>query len=65
MAEPCGEVKSPCIGVCALDLHDICTGCYRSAAEIAAWTTLTNEAKRAVLARADRRYRELWGEASG
>lgn len=32
--------ESPCIGVCALDDGDVCRGCGRSRAEIAAWGTL-------------------------
>lgn len=31
---------SPCIGVCTLAGGDVCSGCGRSAAEIAAWSTL-------------------------
>jgi len=65
MTDPRTDVKSPCIGVCALDARDICIGCYRSAAEIGAWTVLTNEEKRAVLERTDRRYREQWGQVPG
>jgi hypothetical protein len=65
MADPRDEVSSPCIGVCALDERDVCIGCYRSAAEIAAWSSLGNEEKRAVLARADRRYRETWRQDPG
>ena len=61
MPDPRADVKSPCIGVCALDIRDVCIGCYRSAAEIGAWSVLSNEEKRAALERADRRYREEWG----
>ena len=59
MAEP-STVKSPCVNICALDEDDICTGCYRSAAEISEWTQLPDEQKLAVIAAADRRYREAW-----
>jgi len=62
MSDSQPAVKSPCIGVCALDVHDVCIGCYRSAGEIAAWSSLDDDGKRAVLTRADRRYREAWGE---
>lgn len=32
------EVKSPCIGVCALDeSNGLCQGCYRTLDEIKAW----------------------------
>ncbi len=60
MAEP-SAVKSPCVNICALDEQDICTGCYRSAAEIADWTQLSDEQKRGVITAADGRYRASWG----
>ena len=53
--------KSPCVNICALDEQDVCTGCFRSAAEISEWTQLSDEQKQAVITAADRRYRELWG----
>ncbi|MGZ8258061.1 MAG: DUF1289 domain-containing protein [Methylotenera sp.] len=32
------EIKSPCIGVCAMDdLSGLCQGCYRTIGEIKAW----------------------------
>ncbi|MCH2486691.1 MAG: DUF1289 domain-containing protein [Erythrobacter sp.] len=40
------EVASPCIKVCRLDPDELwCTGCGRSLAEIAAWTTASEEEK--------------------
>ncbi len=42
-------VQSPCVNICALDEEDICIGCHRSAAEIAAWSSLDNDGKRQVL----------------
>ena len=54
-------VKSPCVNICALDEQDICTGCYRSATEIALWTRLSVNERREVVARADRRYQQAWG----
>ncbi len=54
-------VKSPCVNICALDDQDICVGCYRSAAEIAAWTSLTEDRRQEVVRSADERYREAWG----
>lgn len=29
---------SPCVGLCQLDEHDVCRGCFRSRAEVAAWS---------------------------
>jgi len=47
---------SPCIAVCALDEHDICMGCFRSADEITDWFMATAVQKRGILQRAhDRR----------
>ena len=44
-------VESPCVKVCVLHPQTgLCIGCYRTAAEIAAWSTMTPEARRAVMA---------------
>lgn len=51
-------VRSPCVDICALDEHDICVGCHRSAHEICYWTRLNNTERRAVLARCEQRARE-------
>lgn len=37
---------SPCIGVCALDAHGYCEGCFRTGAEIAAWRGLSDAERR-------------------
>jgi predicted Fe-S protein YdhL (DUF1289 family) len=53
---PDDGVPSPCKNVCALDWKsDLCLGCGRSRAEIAAWTTLSADDKRRVLAAAEAR----------
>jgi predicted Fe-S protein YdhL (DUF1289 family) len=45
------NVPSPCISVCVLDARGaMCTGCFRTLDEIAAWGTLDAAAKRAVVA---------------
>lgn len=42
-------VPSPCISVCRMDAAGtVCEGCWRTLAEIAAWSTLDDAAKRAV-----------------
>lgn len=43
------EPKSPCISVCVLDDNDICSGCYRSAAEITDWFMASPGQKREIL----------------
>lgn len=41
---------TPCIGVCVIDpQRQICTGCYRTLSEIAAWSSLTNDQRRAIM----------------
>lgn len=46
-----GEVQSPCINVCKMNPDTrLCEGCLRTLDEIAAWSGLSNEEKRAVLA---------------
>ncbi|MDE2094344.1 MAG: DUF1289 domain-containing protein [Burkholderiales bacterium] len=50
MADPV-ELASPCTGVCRMDERSgLCVGCARTLAEIAAWSTLSNEDKRHVCA---------------
>ena len=45
-------VPSPCVSVCVLDPQgtNVCIGCGRTLAEVAAWSELTNAQKRAVVA---------------
>lgn len=42
---------SPCIKVCQLDLEQRCRGCARTLQEIAKWSTMTLDERRAVNAR--------------
>lgn len=49
------EPKSPCISVCALNMEDVCIGCYRSTREITDWFMASPEEKREILARARER----------
>ncbi len=45
------EPQSPCKGLCILHAQEkICIGCLRSGDEIAAWSTMSPEARRALLA---------------
>lgn len=44
-------VASPCTSVCTLDpARGYCVGCLRTLDEIAAWSTLDDDAKRAIVA---------------
>ncbi len=47
-----GPAASPCTGVCQLDGRtQTCIGCGRTIAEIAAWATLTESERRAIVER--------------
>lgn len=50
---------SPCRGVCTTTYDEVCRACGRHYLEVAFWTTMTEEEKRAVWDRiqADPRYR--------
>ena len=47
---PAGSpVPSPCISICVMDpVRGLCTGCQRTLDEIAVWSILDDEEKRAV-----------------
>lgn len=55
-------VKSPCIGVCALDEQNLCTGCQRSGQEITLWGRMNDAQRREVLLLCEARARAqgLW-----
>ena len=45
------EVESPCIKVCVIHQESrLCTGCLRTIDEITAWSRMTPEARRTVMA---------------
>ncbi len=45
------EVESPCIKICVIHPEArLCTGCLRSIDEITAWSKMTPEARRSVMA---------------
>jgi len=46
------DVSSPCVSICALDASgQRCLGCGRTIEEIGAWLTMSEAARRAVMAR--------------
>lgn len=46
---PASPVRSPCIDVCRMDsATGLCAGCWRTLDEIATWSALDDDAKRAV-----------------
>jgi predicted Fe-S protein YdhL (DUF1289 family) len=45
------EVESPCVKICVVDpATRLCLGCHRTIEEIAGWSAMTPEARRAVMA---------------
>ncbi len=54
-----GGVPSPCRSLCRLNEDDLCTGCGRSRDDIGRWTSMTDDERRACVARAARQ-RQLW-----
>jgi|TARA_B110000977_G_C10814525_1_gene391652 uncharacterized protein len=53
------KVESPCIGVCVLDINDVCEGCYRKADEIGRWSILSEETKQDVIEASWQRAKDL------
>jgi predicted Fe-S protein YdhL (DUF1289 family) len=45
------EIESPCVKICVVDpTTGFCVGCYRTLDEIAAWSAMSPEARREVIA---------------
>ncbi len=42
-------VVSPCIGVCVLNMEDVCEGCFRTVEEIGQWGELSQVEQRDVV----------------
>lgn len=54
------EVESPCVKLCTIHPQErICVGCLRSLDEIAAWSRMSPEARRAVMAELPQRAPRL------
>ncbi|MCP5161799.1 MAG: DUF1289 domain-containing protein [Hahellaceae bacterium] len=58
--DPEGVVRSPCVGICALNEDDLCIGCFRTGMEICRWGDMSNEEKRAVLRNVSERERAAY-----
>lgn len=48
-------VDSPCVKICELDRNDVCVGCGRTRAEIAAWMSMSELQKAKVVELAEKR----------
>jgi predicted Fe-S protein YdhL (DUF1289 family) len=47
---PPRPIRTPCVQVCAVDGDSgLCLGCFRSLAEIAGWSKLSDEARAAIM----------------
>ena len=45
------EIDSPCVNVCVIHPREgICAGCYRTLEEIGAWSQMTPETRRGIMA---------------
>ncbi|QPM89997.1 DUF1289 domain-containing protein [Pseudooceanicola algae] len=45
------EIASPCVNICVMHPQaGLCTGCLRSRDEIAQWSTLSQDERRAIMA---------------
>ncbi|HEX6708271.1 MAG TPA: DUF1289 domain-containing protein [Albitalea sp.] len=59
MADPVAPVPSPCNSVCRMNPSTgLCEGCFRTLDEIAAWSRLDDDEKRAVWQRLAQRRQE-------
>ena len=60
------EIESPCVRICLIHPEArICVGCYRTGDEIAAWSRLTPEARRALMDELPGRASRLPGRRGG
>lgn len=63
LAGPAPGVPSPCISVCRMNASTgYCEGCWRTIDEIAAWSQLDDNNKRAILTQLDER---MFGAPAG
>lgn len=53
------KVESPCIGVCVLDINDICEGCFRKVEEIGRWSILSEDKKRDIVRSSWQRAKDM------
>lgn len=44
-------VESPCVDICRLDENDVCVGCFRTAREIGAWLSYSDEQRSQIMVR--------------
>lgn len=52
MSDPARQldpIESPCIDVCRLDDQGRCLGCFRTAAEIGGWLSMSADQRRTIM----------------
>lgn len=60
------EIESPCVKICVLHPEArICIGCYRTGDEIAGWSRMTREDRRALMETLPERKTLLPGRRGG
>ena len=60
------EIDSPCIKICVIEPKSrICTGCLRTIDEISAWSRMTPEARREVMAALPERKSQITRRRGG
>ncbi len=51
-------VASPCVGICCIGSDGLCFGCFRTRAELSAWSRATEAEKREILGRCQARQQQ-------
>ena len=60
------EIESPCVQVCVIHRDSgLCMGCYRTTSEIAGWSRLDPEARKALMATLPDRAPQVRGKRRG
>ncbi|MEZ5751304.1 MAG: DUF1289 domain-containing protein [Paracoccaceae bacterium] len=60
------EIESPCVKICVVHpATRLCTGCLRTIDEIAGWSRMTPDARRAVMAELPARQGQLTQRRGG
>ena len=54
-------VASPCVGICSLDVDDICIGCQRTGKEISRWGEFSGKERKDVMKLVSQREKEKFG----
>lgn len=59
---PPRSIATPCVQVCVVDgASSLCLGCYRTLAEIAGWSAMTDAERAAIMAALPEREQEVLG----